>query len=31
MNYLIDTNIISEVRKGERCDGACRRVVCCDR
>ena len=21
MNYLIDTNIISEVRKGERCDG----------
>ena len=20
MNYLIDTNIISEVRKGERCD-----------
>ena len=21
MNYLIDTNIISQVRKGERCDG----------
>jgi hypothetical protein len=21
VNYLIDTNIISEVRKGERCDG----------
>ena len=21
MNYLIDTNIISEVRKAERCDG----------
>ena len=21
MNYLIDTNIISEVRRGERCDG----------
>jgi toxin FitB len=21
VNYLIDTNIISEVRKGEQCDG----------
>ena len=21
MNYLIDTNIISEIRRGERCDG----------